>query len=471
MSKLVCACSGDTEAMLQRYCDLVAIGTVADVMPLIGENRYLVIRGLEKLSSSPSPGIAAMLRHSGVDTKKLTASTVGYSLAPRLNAAGRLGQAATAARLLMSESEQSANALAEELCRLNRERQGIETDIWKEAAKLLEGEEPDGPIVLASDRWHQGVIGIAASRLAEQYSLPAIMICLSDGHGKGSCRSYGGFNIFEALSACSGHLTGFGGHALAAGLNIEEEKLEDFRAALREYYFKNRPEIQPEVQCDLLISKPSMLSVEDVRSLDRLEPYGNCNPKPVMCICGATVESLTAVGKEKQHLRMRVSLCGESFECIYFSHTARELELRENDRIDLAFSPQINEYRGHVSVQLLISALRRHEPEELCTQIISADSASLWAAIPYCPDRGDFVRVWRSIDREGFCLSDSVQGIIAQCPEGMEPERFCLCLMVFLQVGLLAGGKDGGILSARAINRQSKADLEGSELMQTLRAL
>ena len=141
----------------------------------------------------------------------------------------------------MTEDPAEATALAVELCELNRRRQSIETEIWNEANALLADKAPDAPIVLASDKWHQGVIGIAASRLAEQYSLPAIMVCLSGEVGKGSCRSYGGFNLFDALSACSEHLIGFGGHALAAGLNIRSDKLDDFRAALARYYRDNRP--------------------------------------------------------------------------------------------------------------------------------------------------------------------------------------------------------------------------------------
>ena len=172
--KLVCACEGDSAAMLARYVDLVAIGTVADVMPLVDENRYLVRRGLARLASSPRPGIAAMLRDASVDAKKLTATTIGFSIAPRLNAAGRLGQAMTAAKLLMTQDTDAANALAAELCELNRRRQSIETGIWEEANAILAGKTPDAPIVLASDHWHQGVIGIAAFHAQE------IPFCVAD---------------------------------------------------------------------------------------------------------------------------------------------------------------------------------------------------------------------------------------------------------------------------------------------------
>lgn len=467
--KLVCACEGGSAAMLDRYADLVAVGTVADVMPLVDENRYLVRRGITKLETAPRPGIAAMLREASVDGRKLTAATIGFSIAPRLNAAGRLGQAMTAARLLMTQDTDAANALAAELCELNRKRQSIETDIWQEANAILAGQSPDAPIVLASDHWHQGVIGIAASRLAEQYSLPTIMICLNGDSGKGSCRSYGGFNLFEALSACAAHLTGFGGHALAAGLNISRSEVDAFREALAEYYRLNRPAAQPEVQCDLLIGDPAMLSIDNVRSLDLLEPYGNANPRPTLCVSGAELDSADAVGGGR-HLRMRIRLRRVRFEAIFFSHTADELGLREGELIDLAFTPQINEFRGHVSVQLVVSEARPHDGTELCRRILGGDEKALWAAAQFCPDRMDFVRIWRGIQRRGFTAADDEAGIIEQTPRGMEPERFCLCLMVLLEVGLLAPGPGGGICGAAPQCISGKADLEATRIIRLLKA-
>lgn len=466
--KLVCACEGESERMLDRYADLVAIGTVADVMPLVGENRYLVKLGLEKLAKSPRPGIEAMLKESSIDADKLSASSIGYSLAPRLNAAGRLGQAVTAAELLMSTESESARALAVELCELNRKRQSIEQNIWEEAKGIISaGERPSAPIVLASEKWHQGVIGIAASRLAEHYSLPAVMICLNGDVGKGSCRSYGGFNLYEALSACSEHLISFGGHALAAGLNIQSDKLDDFRAALDKYYQENRPDSLPEVCCDLLISDPSLLSPENVRSLDLLEPYGNKNAKPVLCISGARVESLNAVGGGR-HLRMKISLSASYFECIYFSHTAKELGIREGDLVDLAFSPQINSFRGHSSVQLLLSAVRPHDCRHLCRAILENDSSILYAAAGYCPSRSDFVKVWRSLGKS-FSTAADADGVISQCPPRMDAEKFCICLMVLLETGLLKS-EDGCIYSAHVADIGGKADLDATKLIRALKS-
>jgi len=465
--KLVSACEGDSRSMLDRYADLVAIGTVADVMPLVGENRCIVRHGLERLAVAPRPGIAAMLRESGIDSRKLNASTIGYSLAPRLNAAGRLGHAVTAAQLLMSQDEASATELAIELCQLNRRRQDIETQIWQEANLQLEGKIPEGPIVLASDSWHQGVIGIAASRLAEQYSMPSIIICLNGDNGKGSCRSYGGFNLFEALSACSEHLVGFGGHALAAGLNIHRSKLEDFRQALKEYYLNNRPAPVPELKCDLLVTEPSLLRIENVRSLDLLEPYGNANQKPLLCLSGVQVEALSEVGGGR-HLRMRVRLGNSRFECIYFSHSAADCGVCEGDIIDLAFSPQINEFRGNVSVQLVVSNLRQHDPSALCTSILEGDESVEWAAAGYCPKRADFVKLWRSMP-ESFMVGRDPGEILSQCLQDMEPEKYCLCLMVLRETGLLSS-EDGGIFSARCAHISGKADLEATRLIRALKS-
>lgn len=465
--KLVCACEGDSEKIIDRYADLVAIGTVADVMPLVGENRYLVRRGLKKLEEAQRPGIAAMLREASVSPKRLTATSIGYSLAPRLNAAGRLGHAGTAAKLLMSENEEEASRLAAELCELNRKRQSIETQIWEEANAMLDGASPEKPIVLASDKWHQGVIGIAASRLAEQYSLPSIMICLNGDVGKGSCRSCGGFNIFEALSACSEHLIGFGGHALAAGLNIKADKLNDFKAALTEYFLKNRPDEQPEVQCDLLINEPALLSIENVRSLDLLEPYGNMNPKPVMCMYGVMLESMNAVGGGK-HLKMRVSLGGAQFECIFFSHTAKELGIREGDYVDIAFTPQINEFRGHTSAQLLVLAAAPHNGKALCRAILEGDREALYAAWRFCPERDDFIRVWRMFGGD-FRVGGTPEEVAAQAPDGMLAEKFCLCLAAFCEVGLLKS-ESGGIYGAQRAEIDGKADLDATVIEQTLRS-
>ena len=467
--KLVCACSGNQLGILDRYADLVAVGTVADVMPLTGENRYLVQYGLKKLEENPRPGFHAMMNEPGINPRKPTAGFIGFTLAPRLNAAGRLGQTEKAEQLMLTCDREEAVLLTAELEAMNRERQKIENDIWRDAQSQLKGKTPDGPIVLAADHWHQGVIGIAASRLAEQYCLPTVMISFSGNNGKGSCRSYGNFNLYQALAACSEYLDGFGGHALAAGLTIQRDKLDAFRHALRDYYVKHRPEPRPDVCCDLLLCDSSLLSIENVQALSQLEPYGSANPKPTLCICDVPLLSAYGVGAEKKHLKFSIDFDGHRFDGIFFSHTKESLGLQTGDRIDLAFTPQINEYLGSTSVQLTASAMRLHQPDHLCEKILDRDCSALWAASSFVPERSDFVYLWKRFG-EKLHVASCLDEVLALCPPEMAPERFCLCLAVFSEAGLLRS-EDGRIYSSYYEHQEKKADLDATEIMRILRTL
>ena len=355
--KLACALEGNSRRCLLRYADLVAVGTVADVMDITGENRYIVRVGLDKLYEKPRPGLEALLEAAGLKGKRPTATSVGFTLAPRINAAGRLGRTAVAAKLLMEPSPARCRDLADTLCRMNRERQAIEGRIWEEATDILSACPPAGPIVLAGEGWHQGVIGIAASRLAEAYHVPAVMICLEGELGKGSCRSYGGFPLYDALSACREHLLGFGGHAMAAGLTIRREALEGFRQALGRYYAAHPPKSSPCLEAELHIDHPRYLDMDSVASLDLLEPCGNGNPRPQLCMTDVRLDSITPMGAGK-HLRLRLGKFRQSFEAVFFSQSQAELGLAEGQRADVMFFPQINEYRSRRSVQLLITDLR-----------------------------------------------------------------------------------------------------------------
>ena len=235
--KLVMALGGEKRyrALFQEYADLAAVGTVADVMKLLGENRTIVRVGLNHLKKTRRRGLYALMVEAGTLNRAITSTTVGYCLSPRINAAGRMGRAVTAAELILTEDNSQAELLAHELCELNRQRQAVELEIFNQCLALLAGRKQYDCLVLADKAWHQGVVGIVASRLAEQYACPVFMICLQDdGKGKGSCRSYGGFNLFCALERCADLLEGYGGHALAAGFTIQEENIPAFRARMEE---------------------------------------------------------------------------------------------------------------------------------------------------------------------------------------------------------------------------------------------
>ena len=255
----------------KRYLPQAGIATMADVVPLLGENRFITRCGLRKIAAGDCrPGFLALAEEAGVRDKPFTASTVSFSLAPRINAAGRLGEPGLAVRLLEETDPLRARALAAELCEKNRERQALETEIWREAVERLHGERPDAPIVLAAENWHPGVIGIVASRMTDAYSVPAVMICLDGENGKGSCRSTGSFNLFEALSACSDCLEGFGGHAMAAGVTVHRSRVDELRERLRDYYLSHPDRTLPALEADLLVDSPELLTMACVESLDEL---------------------------------------------------------------------------------------------------------------------------------------------------------------------------------------------------------
>ena len=361
--KLICALEGDylSNEIFRLYGDLVAIGTVADVMPVIGENRELIKRGLAVLSRYPRPGLSVLLKQIGVPAENMTATTIGYIIAPRLNAAGRMGQAELSVNLLLAKSCEESESQASELCRLNSERRSLEQDMYAQAESMLgeRGSKPDGPIVLAHHGWHQGVTGIVAAKIAESKNLPTIIISIDeDGVGRGSCRSFGSFAIYDALCACEDILENYGGHEMAAGVTVSENNIEKLQRRMTEIY-REKKEVSPSctLKLDFEVEKPELLALKNVEALQNLEPFGKGNPPPCLCISEAVLSTVISIGSGK-HSKMKIEKSGTSLECIFFSVPADDLGVSEGQLVDVAFRPQINEYRGKLSVQLQLLAIR-----------------------------------------------------------------------------------------------------------------
>lgn len=462
--KLLCALEGDSRAVLDEYADLVAVGTIADVMPLTGENRFIVREGLKKLRHGARPGLRALVDEAGLGEKRISASNVGFSLAPRLNASGRLGQASLAAELLLTESATRAAEYAADLCSLNRERQALETEIWHQALDMLDGEKPQSPIVLCGDNWHQGVIGIAASRLTEAFNVPAVMICLDGEKGKGSCRSCGGFNLFEALSACSEYLEGFGGHALAAGLTIKRENIAPFRRALAEYYRTHPALGVRSLDIDLRVDSPELLTMPCIEDLELIEPCGVGNARPLLCMERALLTSVFPIGGGR-HLKFVVEKFGQSYECVYFSHTQEELGLCAGEYVDIAFYPQINEFRARRSVQLLVNELRAHDMGE-SARVMQGDIRKCGET--GAPSRADFAAVWRSLVRASGKISGSTARVMELLAPGMWDSRIALCLKIFEELGLLSIRQEGDMLCLCA-DGSKRVDLDDSAILSGLK--
>lgn len=363
--KLACAIEGveHTESMMQRYCDLVALGTIADVMDVTGENRNLIGRGLEIIKKGSRPGIAALCEASGTDLASVTSTTVGFVLAPKINAAGRIGKTEDAVRLIMETDRDKAKHFAQLLCSYNRRRQTMEGEMFSDAEKIISPDNDGAPVVLASEKWHQGIAGIVASRIAEKYRCPAVVICIKDGVGRGSCRSFGDFELFEAVEDCADILKSYGGHRSAAGITIDEDKIDIFRDRLVKYYRENRRVGEDAAyNIDFEVIKPGLLTLPNVDGLRRLEPFGSGNPTPLLCMMGAKVETVTVMSGGK-HTKFKITKFGESYECIKFGKSPEELGICEGCTADVAFQMQVNEYRGRRSVQLLLTDMYVHSEE------------------------------------------------------------------------------------------------------------
>ena len=485
--KLVLALEGPdrTEALLEQYGDLAAIGTVADVMELTGENRTIVSRGLASIRRTRRPGLSALLRESGLAEKPLTSMAIGYTLAPRLNASGRMGCADLAAELLLTRDSARGEELAKTLCALNRERQAIEADIFAQCIELADAlpQEERLALVLSGEGWHQGVVGIVASRLSERYSCPTFMICLQDGHGKGSCRSFGGFNLFAALEQCADLLDGFGGHELAAGFTIPEENIPAFRSRMNRLVWQETggEEMVSTLNLDAEITDLALLTLEEVEQLDLLEPYGAGNPKPVFLLSGCTVVSATEVGGGR-HLKLRVSVGGQVFDAIFFSATLRDTGVSAGDRLDLAFTPQINEYRGWRSVQLQITDLRpaltRAQSERaLYERFVRGEPISPREAAFLLPSREEFVVLWRYLkERSGPAgVEETPRKLTRNLSRSFGRHapfpRTMICLQVFDERGLIRLERRGEQLSIHLHQVGGKVDLEESGILRRLHQL
>ena len=488
--KLACAMAGDGQqrAVLEQYADLVALGTVADVMPLIGENRIIVAAGLRRMAETQNVGLSMLLHESGQQGKRLTASTISFILAPRINAAGRLGHADMAAELFLTDDPRRAQTLAMALCEQNKRRQATENQILEQALQKLRREyDPleDQVIVLAGEEWHHGVIGIVSSRICDRYACPTVLIALEDGIGKGSGRSVKGFNLYEALCDSAPLLERFGGHELAAGLTIREENIQQFRenmeAWAREHV--NPRELMPILHIDCPIA-PEFISTEATRGLDVLEPFGMGNPQPVFSMCDLLVEEITPISSDR-HVRLTLSKDGQTYTAMLFGTGQGGCGFAQGNYVDAAFCLEINEYRGRCSVQLVIRDIQLSTCEVMADQKIlnlynrfmSDGALTAREARVLLPERRDLVAVWRHI------LSRSEDGWLS-VPDGALSRRvswesrreinigkLLVCLDVFSESRLLSYHFREGQLNIVLKHIEGKADISKSVVLKTLQSM
>ncbi|MBQ2244658.1 MAG: single-stranded-DNA-specific exonuclease RecJ [Oscillospiraceae bacterium] len=475
--KLAAALCGSQQEVLEEYADMVCLGTVADVMPLRGENRVFVSEGLKALRATCRPGIAALMKESGCAPENLNATSIGFMLAPRINAAGRMGKIELATELFLTRDPERAGYLAKALCDLNRQRQAVEAEIYAEAVKMLPVEQIPEAIVLAGETWHQGVVGIVASRIAEEYNCPTFLICMDGDHGKASSRSYGGFNLFASLSTLSPLLESFGGHELAAGFTIARDKIDAFRDAIgamaRDYYADTLCRTSLEVDCAVT---PELLTVPGIDGLSVMEPCGNGCPKPVLMMERLTVERISMVGGGR-HMRLRLRQGRWSFNAIYFSVDPQTASVEPGDLVDVAFIPQVNEYRGERTVQMNVQDIRPscHAP---CTadarsyQALKNGTITPAAAGALLPDRATLGMVWRYLYTAPGPLTESpmclCRKIVRWSGKPLDLGQMMACLDIFADVDLLELRQAHKNITIRLTATGGKADLNRSWTMQQL---
>ncbi len=463
---------GDYTAVLDDYLDLVALGTVADIVPLTGENRTLVANGLSAIRNTSRPGLISLMESLSLDEKDVTSSTVAFALAPKINAAGRMDTAEDALELLITEDFDRAAALVSTLQKANAARQAAENRILEEASALLESDpayQTEPVLVVAGRDWHPGVIGIVASRLVEAYGKPAFVISVSEGgEAKGSCRSVAGLSLYETLQACEPLLIKYGGHTLAAGFSVEEKNIPAFRAAVNAYAAA-AGDLTPALTVDCRLN-PANLSVAALESLRLLEPFGASNPGPVFGLFGMTVAAVRPIGANK-HIKLTLTKQNVTLTALRFGQSAEEFPYPVGSTVDLAVRLEKNEYQGQVSLSIQVRDIRP----------AGTDDAFLFGALhalerlrrgetltpeekrALCPDRSVIKAVYSYLRGEPGCsLSAELIAFRAGLPPQAAPQA-AAAVEALTELGLLRR-----VNGALEVVPGVRAELNGSALLRAL---
>lgn len=359
--KLVMALEdGDAGSVLEEYADLAALGTVADVVPVLGENRTIVKAGLNILSRGGRAGVDALLEQSGMEGKAATATSLAFTVIPRINATGRMGAPERAVRLLTCDSQEEAQPLSAEICEDNERRREVEAEIAKEAMERIESEGSllySRVIVVDGKGWHHGVIGIVASRITERFGKPCVVISVDGNMAKGSGRSVEGFSLFQAVCACGDLMERYGGHPMAAGVTLKAENVPLFRERINQYAAQVCPEMPAQVlsiDCKL---NPAALSPEMPQSLEPLEPYGSGNPQPLFGLYNMELRQVVPVGGGN-HLRLICAKKGVAVTCMKFGTTPEDFPFSPGDVLDLAVTLEAKEFRGEQKLTVSVRDIK-----------------------------------------------------------------------------------------------------------------
>ena len=464
------------EELLEFCSDLAAIGTVADVMPLTGENRTIVKAGLQILQNTQRPGLAALLKEVGLAGKTVTADNVSFGIAPRLNAAGRMDSAASALQLVLCEDPDRACCLARHLNEINAQRQETEQKIEKAVEEMLAAEPQrtqDRVMLLWGAGWHQGVIGIVASRLVEKFGRPVMVVSIAEnGEAKGSGRSVPGFNLHACITACSDLLIRFGGHAMAAGLLVREENLPELRRRMNEWAARECPVIQaPPLVCDLSL-RLSRVTVEEVRAVERMAPFGADNPAPVFLLERAIVEGIYPVSDGK-HSRLRLHQGSASLYAVWFGMPPQQVPYQMGDAVDAALSLSV--YEGARGAQISGRILDLHPAglgPDAARQAALVDALKRGASLSpeerqlVCPSREEVAAVYRELKTRRW-HADDLQPLCARMGTASTGKTL-VAVEALRQVGLVAQAERDGTACLELVRVAGKKNLADAPILKCL---
>ncbi len=447
--KLLCALEEDEEFVLEQYAELAAIGTIGDVMPLTGENRYIVRRGLENIQNNQNIGIERLLRCAGTDPEKVTATGVAYTVCPRLNAAGRVASADKAARLLLADAPETASLLAEELELLNTQRRSMEAEVLEQAYAKIAAEPSvlsQRVIVLAGEGWNHGIIGIVGTRLLERYGKPVFIIGIENGEGRGSARGIDGFSIHRLLEHCSDMLTKYGGHPKAGGFSLPADLIGEFTRRVYEYCartYSKMPEYCVEADMETDCGK---LTVENVSELSKLEPFGEGNRVPVFLLRNCLIRSKRAL-KDGKYVSFEVESGGVVLKALSFRMSFAEFHAEVGSTVDIMAAAEINEYNGVRSVNLKVQEVRPSgfnedrffAAQRVYEQIVRGEGCDSRLAPRVIPDREMLKNIYDMVKRCGSRMSAEDMcvygGSVNYCMLRIALDAFCEAGMISLSAG------------------------------------
>lgn len=462
--KLACAAAGaeQADALLARYAALLCLGTVADVVPLLEENRLFVRAGLKRLRAGGEPGVAALLEVAGAASRPVDAALLAFTAAPRLNAAGRMGSAWPALELLLTRSQVRANLLAGELQARNDARRTEEERILEEALVRIDAQRllEKRVLIVDGEGWKDGVIGIAAARLAERFERPAMVVSFREDEGRASCRSFAGFALHEALAAAAPLLLRFGGHELAAGFSIARENLPAFRAAMEAFAAAHVP--HPALRLDMALP-PERLTLETVKTCRLLEPCGAGNPAPLFYLEDVLLTAVRPLSGGR-HLRFSCRMGAQTFEALYFGAARAGRTFAAGDLLDLAVELAADVWRGRRQLCVRVRAARESAAAHArCRALLAGQAEGVR------PTRAACAAVWRVLAGEGEAglPVSRLCGRMRLTDEKTDDAQILLILHIFEETGLVRLSEDGAHAAA-APRTGEKVRLDESPLMRRL---